>query len=329
MMLASRLAESGVRLRLYNSTGKLGSKLWRHLKPIVRALIKPEPIYVSLNSNQGIWLNVPLFIAASIAGSTVLIHYHAVGHLRKRSVALRLIMKLPNMQRVHIVLGEAMKKQIAPILPPGDKLLLLNNSGLVSPELLGINRRATEGPCVIGHLSNLCKEKGIEHVVGVAIAAVDAGYSIKLVVAGPIGDETARLALLKAELKLGDRFRYLGPVFGEKKQEFFSSIDLFLFPTEYRNEAEPLVLLEAMAANVNCVALNAGCIADDVLPLGGMVFDTPEELYAAFMRHLDNVSLRRKEKFSPRDQYILLAQQYTVQETALLRELEEILAVPS
>jgi glycosyltransferase involved in cell wall biosynthesis len=54
--------------------------------------------------------------------------------------------------------------------------------------------------------------------------------------------------------------KYYGPVLGDAKKEFFAELNTFVFPTRYRNEAEPLVILEALMNGCPVVANNRGCI---------------------------------------------------------------------
>ena len=54
---------------------------------------------------------------------------------------------------------------------------------------------------------------------------------------------------------------YVGPVFGNTKSQFLSSIDLLVFPTRYLNEAQPLIIYEAQAMGVVVSASERGCIA--------------------------------------------------------------------
>ena len=52
----------------------------------------------------------------------------------------------------------------------------------------------------------------------------------------------------------------LGPLRHSDMDSFFDQVDILLLPTKYKNEAEPLVLLEAMSRGVPFFAIPRGCI---------------------------------------------------------------------
>lgn len=169
---------------------------------------------------------------------------------------------------VHVVLGSAMQRDIVVTHPEVKRVMVLNNAGLI--DVKPPPRDGNNKPLTFGHLSNLTKEKGINIVFEATRALIAAGIDFKLVVAGPAHDEDAFRALDSARLEFGNSFEYLGPVYGREKDAFFSQIDIFLFPSQYENEAAPLVILEAMASGVACIAFDIGCIAEQVGADGGL-----------------------------------------------------------
>src|SRR5690606_11515359 len=56
---------------------------------------------------------------------------------------------------------------------------------------------------------------------------------------------------------------------------FFEDIDVLVFPTQYRNEAEPLVLHEAMSRKLPVIAYGRGAIPE-IVGEGGVVIDPNE-----------------------------------------------------
>ncbi len=54
----------------------------------------------------------------------------------------------------------------------------------------------------------------------------------------------------------------MGPLYGAQKEQFYRQLDVFLFPTNYANEAEPLVIYEAMRQGVHVIACDRGSIAE-------------------------------------------------------------------
>ena len=84
---------------------------------------------------------------------------------------------------------------------------------------------------------------------------------------------------------------YAGPVYGADKESFYASIDLFIFPTRYRHEAEPLVVLEALAHGRPVIAFGRGCIpallaggVGQAVPLEANFAATAVELFTRWIR---------------------------------------------
>lgn len=115
-------------------------------------------------------------------------------------------------------------------------------------------------PIVLGHLSNLTIEKGLEDVIETAVTLKNKGSDIKLLLAGGLKGDREKEVFSRAQQLLGSSLEYLGPIYGEAKSQFFDRIDFFLFPSRYANEAQPVVILEALAAGVPVVATPIGCI---------------------------------------------------------------------
>ena len=72
------------------------------------------------------------------------------------------------------------------------------------------------------------------------------------------------LTALSAKLGLHDTVTWNGQVSGEEKWDFFRQADIFCFPTFYRTEGFPVVLLEAMMFGLPVVSTTWRGIPDMV-----------------------------------------------------------------
>jgi glycosyltransferase involved in cell wall biosynthesis len=115
----------------------------------------------------------------------------------------------------------------------------------------------------IGFLSNLTAEKGVFEVLSLAERCQADGVSLRFDVAGPFLSRSVEQEFRRRASKLGN-LQYYGPVYGDSKRKFFSNIDIFIFPTKYKNEAEPLVIHEALNAGCPVIAYERGCIGSVV-----------------------------------------------------------------
>jgi len=122
-----------------------------------------------------------------------------------------------------------------------------------------VTDREREGPLVVGYLCNICEEKGIDDVLSLVERFKEEDVLFK--VAGPVSDELIRKRIMGVVGRF-DNIDYIGPVYGDRKELFYKSLDLFVFPTKYANEASPLVLIEAVSKGVPFIAYNRGGIVD-------------------------------------------------------------------
>jgi glycosyltransferase involved in cell wall biosynthesis len=123
----------------------------------------------------------------------------------------------------------------------------------------------------VGFIGAITELKGITRFLDDLITLKKEGWELKLVVCGSFDDNLPQV--IKSDVV--NKCVYLGRKFGEEKfTEFFNSIDLLYFPTMYPNEAQPLVVYEALSSGVKVVASNVGTIKQQLeLPIFGSVID--------------------------------------------------------
>jgi glycosyltransferase involved in cell wall biosynthesis len=68
-----------------------------------------------------------------------------------------------------------------------------------------------------------------------------------------------------ARLGLKECVRHIGPVYDLEKRSLFRQADIFVLPTNYENEAFPLVVLEAYAYGLPVVTSNVAGLPDIVV----------------------------------------------------------------
>jgi glycosyltransferase involved in cell wall biosynthesis len=115
-------------------------------------------------------------------------------------------------------------------------------------------------------LSNLFHAKGIETLLAACLILRAQGLAFDLTIAGAEGDLTkADLSSLLDLYQMRAAATCLGSVSGAAKKATFEKADLFVFPSHYANEAQPLVVLEAMAANVPVITSDIATLPEYVL----------------------------------------------------------------
>ena len=154
---------------------------------------------------------------------------------------------------------------------PGLRTLVVSNLAFLDVPEQPAGREART-LTTIGFLSNISLAKGIDRYLDLFAELRATGSRIAGRIAGPYIDLEVQRYVEKRIKEIGG-IDYVGAVDQDQKALFFSSIDLLVFPTRYRHEAQPLVIYEAQAAGVPVAASDRGCIGDMIAPAGPLLLD--------------------------------------------------------
>lgn len=244
------------------------AKLW------VRGLSGDRYVmYAGLSGGLGKIIDLPYVVSARLLGIPVFLHHHSFSYLNDVGILDRFFFRMIGPEVTHVLLCEAMAGRLVEKYAVDlGKIFLLSNAAFVPPNFGPVSRPAKpEGALVVGYISNITAEKGIFDFLSSVAELTRGGLCVEARIAGPV--ETSIRPQFEAALSALPNAEYVGPVYGKRKEEFFNSLDLLLFPTRYRNEAEPLVVYEAMRVGVPTIATSRGCLRDSLSKGNGKAVD--------------------------------------------------------
>lgn len=246
--------------------GRAMQALWR----IIAARRHSRRLYFAIAGGAGVVYDLPLALAARLLGYKIYIHHHSFSYINRRNRWTAVLIAIAGRATTHICLSVEMARRLGALYSQATRAIVLSNAAMIPP---GPPRAARNGPIRLGFLGNLIPEKGVDTAIAVATELRRSSRAIVLAVAGPALDSATESLLAETQRALGSAFTYHGPVYGAEKAAFLESLDVLLFPTRYANEAQPLVVLEALAAGVPVLATNRGAIAENVGRHAGVFAD--------------------------------------------------------
>jgi glycosyltransferase involved in cell wall biosynthesis len=219
---------------------------------------KTNSLYIGISGGKGQVIDYFFIKIASFFKLKIFIHHHSFAYINSHSKISAACFSQSN-NIYHIALCDKMRDKLSELYDIDiNKIYLLSNSAYMkeSNHLLSGQRIPHKIP-KIGFISNITEEKGIFEFFD-CIESLSDEINCEAVIAGPVSEEIKEQFLFR----LGEsNAKYIGPVYGAEKNNFFASLDFLLFPTKYKNEAEPVTIIEAMEYGVYTIAANRGCIA--------------------------------------------------------------------
>jgi glycosyltransferase involved in cell wall biosynthesis len=255
---------------------------------------KVTVVYMPPDAGFGAYYSLIFVMITRLFAIPLFLHHRSFAYINKSTLGMSLINKCESKDTTHIFLCEKMETGFERNYGIKNSTLIVSNAQHVTPADK-VNSGNEE--LVIGYLSNLSFEKGLKQVFQVCNLLEQSKIKFRLDLGGPTENAEVKEFLNLKLIEFKDKVNYYGPIKHNNIEQFYANLDLFLFPTEYRNEAQPNVLFEANAAGVPVLSINTGCISTDVNCENGFVFDSQssfaeESLEVIKILSADKIKLR-------------------------------------
>ncbi|MEO2049087.1 MAG: glycosyltransferase family 4 protein [Pirellulales bacterium] len=230
------------------------------LKLLFGSRRKQELVYFPANSGLGLYYDLLVAMVARFRGYRIAVHHHVYAYIDKYDWRMALLNRLVGREGTHVVYCEKMEQDFLSRYPSVASFPWVPPT-IVSQQLLATDERKREHPTTIGCLSNLSIAKGLPIVLKTFERVHSRHNNVRLILAGPcMGAEEQKL-ITTAQKQWPDNVEYRGPAYGDDKAKFYSDIDVFLFPTQYKNESWGIVLTEALSTACPTIAYDRGCVS--------------------------------------------------------------------
>jgi glycosyltransferase involved in cell wall biosynthesis len=233
---------------------------------------RPKIIYYTA-SPQGfafyrdLVITIPIKLYCSIIKTNTYYHYHARG-IRAFTRQSNLKRKLTNFfikNTCLIFISKQLEDEVEYLNGYKGLFFLPNgvDDNIGKNEFVRIVSKRNKNTNVkLLYLSNMIKDKGYDMVLDIAKQFKDNSNHIHVDFAGAWAskeDEMYFNNFLKVN-NLEAYVTYHGLVQGTKKKRLFSEATLFIFPSSYKKEVFPLVILEALCYGLPILAFNIGAV---------------------------------------------------------------------
>jgi glycosyltransferase involved in cell wall biosynthesis len=266
--MVALLAEDNAMILHNLSPPARGSPLWRHpikFASVISACIKlfrerrhaEKACYIACDGGYGQLYTLLLVILSRQLAYPTYLHHHSFRYIDRPTLMMRGILALAGPGVTHIFVCDIMRDRFTDTYRRRLRSAIVSNAAFVPPQP---DTEPQSRPLTIGLLSNLTRAKGLDSFVALLRQIRSEHIAVKAILAGPATDTTDRAMIDAAVREFAGAFEYRGPVYEDAKVQFYADIDVFIFPTTYVNEAQPLVIFEAKAAGNAIIAYDRGCI---------------------------------------------------------------------
>jgi glycosyltransferase involved in cell wall biosynthesis len=222
-------------------------------------VLKADIVYITPGQTfYGVVKYAPFIYVARWFGKQIISHIHG-NHLyqeyKNSAVCKKYIMRsILGKSNKGIVLSTSLKPNLTPFIE-GKNIYILAN---FVEDILFTSVKKQADYLRILYVSNLMAEKGIFDLLDALLILQNSNIKFSAQIAGAMDEE--HKAEIQAKLaKLANNVQYLGIIQADQKKQAFLSSNIFVFPTYYTMEGQPIAILEAMATgNIILTTQHAG-----------------------------------------------------------------------
>lgn len=286
------------------SFGKIISFLKSYKK--IALIKKADIVYTTPGQTFfGIAKYIPFYWLCKRMGIPYIIHLHGnhLGNEYKKLTGIKrgIFAKYIKGASAGIVLSDSLRDNFEDLIP-AEKVYVAENFAL--NEVIDYSNPVKfDDKLRLLYLGNLMKEKGILDVLDSLILLRNAGVPFTADIAGKIEDESQDLILDRLE-QLKDNITFHGVVHGQDKVKLLYGANVFILPTYYKMEGQPISIIEAMAAGNIIVTTQFSGIPDIVGEKNGYfvkaknpdsIYSTLVEINANLIHSVSSFSKENKE----------------------------------
>ncbi len=253
---------------------------------------------------------VPFRILCFITGAPAVISLHGSVFMSWESAtpAFKLFRALVKTADAVTVLGQSQQQKFISLGIPAGKVVILPNTCDLSPiqESDLAAKFSSAEPFHILFLSNLIDSKGYPAFLeAMELLSQQTDLKVKITLCGKLlqsdfgarfssrEEAAAWIESILARIRQNPSFtiEWVQGAYGSEKQDLFRSAHLFIFPSQYAVEAQPIVLLEAMASGNAIITSKVGEIPETVANAAVLLETvTPEEIASQTLALLQSPS---------------------------------------
>ena len=253
---------------------------------------KVKSAYIPPDGGFGLVYTFSFVALISIFNRPLIMHHRSFAYINNRNIFMLFICAINN-SSTHVFLCSCMAKKFQIMYGEVENYTVVSNATHVEiPKAFNISCNDVIN---VGFMSNIGYEKGIGRFIQLVEKLKENGIQLNAYIAGPF-DSVEVESSVKELISNSHYISYLGPVYNEEKVKFFQSLDCFVFPTFYRNEAQPNVLFEAMSYGNFIVSTDIACIAEDFSSEFSIIHEANDEWVNIVAADLF-ILLNDKEKF--------------------------------
>lgn len=292
---------------------------------LIRRLIeiKPKVVYYTIAPFGGAFYRDAFYIfLIKLFNTKVLLHLHGKGiEEESKNYFKRKIYKFVFKKTSVILLSKMLSYDIKKI-HTGDIYYIPNGVEVNEQKEVLITSETIK----VLYLSNLVITKGILDLIDAFELMKDTHINYQLDIIGNSADISINeLKTIVEKRNLTHLINVIGPKYGEEKWKALYESDIFVFPTYFKNECFPLVILEAMQTGNAIISTNNGAI-EEIIKNCGIVIpkNSPKDIAIALHELLIDKEriedLKEKSKIEYHEKFTL-----EIFEKNLIKILESIL----
>lgn len=253
-------------------------------------------VYITIGQTfLGVVKYAPFIFMAILLKKSYYLHLHGnyLGHTYHTlsGIKKKLFKWLIGHAQGGIVLSDSLKSNFQHLLPE-EKIHVAENFASDILYHIDIARKQFQELHLL-FLSNLIPEKGIEDFLDALLMLQQARIPFKATIGGAFEASSKDTVIQKMKKIDKKSLDYLGFVNGSLKQEILQQANVFVLPTYYKIEGQPISIIEALATGNIIVTTRQGGIPDLVSEKQGFFVDkrNPDHLFKTLKHISSNLPL--------------------------------------